>query len=62
MSKNFLTKLTTYLLAISAIYNFYKDYRKQKEWNASKKRNLAGLVISVLGVLFLLCVDVFELE
>jgi uncharacterized membrane protein len=62
MNKHFLAKLTNYLLILSAIYHFYKDYRKQEEWNASKKRNLVGLVISVLGLLFFLCVDIFELE
>lgn len=62
MDKHFLMKLTNYLLILSAIYHFYKDYKKQEEWNGSKKRNLAGLVISVIGLLFLLSVDVFELE
>lgn len=55
-------KLPKYLLSFYTIYIFYKDFGKQKEWNASKKRNLAGLIISVAGLLFLLFVDILELE
>jgi hypothetical protein len=62
MDKHFLMKLPKYLLSILVIYHFYKDYKKQEEWNGSKKRNLACLVISFIGLLFLLSVDVFELE
>jgi len=37
-------------------------FKKQTEWNGSKKRNLAGFIFSILGLIFYLCVDIFELE
>lgn len=62
MNKHFLIKLPIYLLILSSIYSFYKGYKNQTEWNAIKKRNLVGFIFSILGLLYYLCVDFFELE
>jgi len=62
MNRHFLLKLPIYLLILSSIYSFYKGFKNQTEWNGSKKRNLAGFIFSILGLLFYLCVDIFELE
>lgn len=60
-TKRMLMKLPIYALVIWTTYGTYRNFRKQTEWNATKKWNLAGCVLFGLGFV-LLCYEDFLME
>lgn len=60
MTRHILMLIPLYIMAIYNIYNTFKNYRGQTEWNSIKKWNLVGCIFFILGLFLFIYQDFIE--